>query len=66
MFLLPDGETYRDRDTLEASRRAAMVAMEIADEEPPETDKRWNRNLQLFFTSARFYPRFRGGRIFII
>ena len=33
VFLLPDGEQYRDKDTVEASRRAARLAMELVGEE---------------------------------
>ena len=33
VFLLPDGEQYRDKDTVEASRRAARLAMELLGEE---------------------------------
>ena len=33
VFLLPDGEQYRDKDTVEASRRAARLAMELVVKE---------------------------------
>ena len=53
MFLLPDGETLWDMDTLEASRRAAKFAMEILDEEEPETFRIGNKIIPFFSKAAR-------------
>ena len=62
MFLLPDGETLWDMDTLEASRRAAKFAMEIVDEEEPETVRTAKENIPVFSTNTILYPRLRRGR----
>ena len=78
VFLLPDGEQYRDKDTVKASRRAARLAMELlgeedqaggerialenVDEDEQET-VRTAKNILPIFSRNTLYSRLRRGLI---
>ena len=78
VFLLPDGEQYRDKDTVEASRRAARLAMELLVVEEPVASERMGmdnldeeeqeifrtgKNILPVFSIDTFYSTLRNGRI---
>ena len=75
IFLLPEGEEYRDRETLEASRRAARLAMELDNKVEPvetvvekavdlqETVRSLNSIPPVFSSSKSLYANIRRGRV---
>merc|ERR1711892_969116 len=75
IFLLPEGEEYRDRETLEASRKAVRLAMELDNKVEPfetvvehavdglETVHSGNSIPPVFSISKSLYASIRRGRV---